>query len=89
MKKQLIDQVVKNFKTTLNSSSKWFIEDLSNFKKGVSEKSVKELEQMISNFNAMNDENSSFNRSIRSEEKRMLKCGMFNVNNMKPFNCLD
>ena len=89
MKTSLVNELVANFKKTLKPSSKWFAQDVEDFKSNVEKLSVDELQIRWGNMNAMRNENSSFNKAIRAEEKKMLKSGMFNVGCMKPENCLD
>ena len=89
MKTSLVNQLVANFKRTLNPSSKWFAQDVADFKANVSRLSVKELEQKLGRFNAMNDEKSTFNKAVKKEVRLMDKSGLFNVSNMKPANCMD
>jgi hypothetical protein len=89
MKNSLITQLVATFKRTLNPSSKWFNQDVADFKANVSRLSVKELENKLGRFTALNDEKSSFNKSVKKEVKLMEREGMFNVSNIKPNNCLD
>ena len=89
MKKVLINQLVENFKTMLNPQSKFYKEDLANFKEKVSTLSVNELKERVGRMNAMNDENSEFNRAVRRETKRMEAAGMFDVGKMKQDNAID
>lgn len=89
MKSSLVNQLVANFKKTLNPSSKWFAQDVADFKANVSRLSVKELEQKLGRFTALNDEKSTFNKTVKAEVKLMDKSGLFNVSSMKLENCLD
>ena len=89
MKNSLVNQLVSNFKKTLNSTSKWFAQDVADFKANVSSLSVKELEQKLSRFTAMTDEKSTFNKVVKKEVSLMNNSGLFNVSNMKAVNCLD
>mgnify|MGYP001768575897 CR=1 FL=1 len=89
MKKQLINQVVASFKKSLNPNSKWYAQDLADFKARVSQLSVKELQEKAERLGAFYNPNSLLNRTANAEIKRMSKGGMFNVGNMKPENCLD
>ena len=89
MKNSLVNQLVANFKKTLNPSSKWFAQDVADFKANVLRLSVKELEQKLGRFAALNDEKSTLNKVVRKEVKLMDKSGLFNVSNMKLANCMD
>jgi hypothetical protein len=89
MKSSLISQLVANYKKTLNTSSKWFAQDLADFKANVSRLSVKELEVKLGRLTSLNDENSSFNKKVKKEVSLLNRGGMFDMSKMKAANCLD
>lgn len=89
MKAELISKTVKAYLKRVNKNSKWFAQDLATFKAGIAKETPAQLIQRLSNWCAMDDENSTFNKAVKAEEKRMDKAGLFNVRNMKPVNALD
>jgi len=84
-----IDKVIEAYKETLNPSSKWYEDDVNDFKRKISHKTEAELQQQLANILAISGKNQKFNSIVNKEINRMNKGGMFNVNAMKPINGLD
>ena len=89
MKNSLVNQLVANYKKTLNPSSKWFTQDVADFKTNISRLSVKELEQKLGRISQYVNDNSFLSKQVNKEIKNMDKAGMFNINKMKAANCMD
>ncbi len=85
----LIRVALREFEQTLSIASKWYDEDLANFKKGIALKTDQELETTVSRLRCLNGKNPSFNGMIAKELAFLEQGGMFDLNNAKPENCLD
>ena len=84
-----IDKVIEAYKETLNPSSKWYEDDLNDFKCRISHKTESELMQQLANILAVSGKDKRVNSIVNNEINRMSRGGMFNVNTMKPINGLD
>lgn len=89
MRKQLIQQLIEKYKKSLNQKSKWYSEDVKQYKKAISELSVDELNRKLGNISALVDNDSKFNRAVRKEITKLDNAGMYNISGMKPGNALD
>lgn len=88
-KQQLLKELLEQRKKSLNKNSKWYSQDIADYKENISKLSVKDLESRLEMFNAFSDPKSQFNKMANAEMKLMNKGGMYNIGNMKPTNCLD
>ena len=86
---ELIRQIIRLYTASQNAKSKWFAQDLADFKLAISLRTDKELKQQLANLNALAGNDSRFNRICDKEEKRMQRAGMYDLGNMKPKNALD
>jgi hypothetical protein len=89
MKKQLIAELTNLYKKSLNSSSKFYTQDVADFKKRAETKTEAQLRQQLANMKCIMGMDSKVNKIVNTEVKRMDKAGMFKVGNMKPVNALD
>ena len=83
MKKALIS----NHQSKLNKDSKWYHEDVADFKNNLNKVSDSRVKEMYRNMVAFNSP--SFEKWVEQEEGKMLKAGLFDMKNLKPQNCLD
>jgi hypothetical protein len=83
MKKELLE----NYKKTLSKSSKWYNQDIEDFKQNLDKCSKTKLKEMYNNMIAFNSE--EFENKIKEEENKLMKAGMYNITKMQPVNMLD
>ena len=83
MKKALIN----NHQSKLNKNSKWYQEDVADFKSNINKVSDSRIKEMYRNMVAFNSK--SFEKWVAQEEGKMKKAGLFDMKNLKPQNCLD
>ena len=86
---QMIAEMIEFKKRSLNPKSKWFTQDLQDYTDAVKRLSAPELLRAYNNIRAMNDKNSSFNKTVNKEILKMQKAGMYDVSRMSPKNALD
>jgi len=79
--------LINDCKNRLNKNSKWYSEDVADFKSNLNKVSDSRIKEMYSNIVAFNSK--SFEKFVEKEERKLLKAGMYNMNNLKPQNCLD
>lgn len=89
MKAQLIKKAVELYKLTLNTNSKFYADDVRDFKANISGLSETQINEKISRLNAITSNKSTFNKSVEKEMRKMDNAGMFNVSSMAPKNALD
>jgi len=89
MKQQLIKEVYALYKGSLNAKSKWYADDLSDFRALLQTKTVEQLKQQIANMRGIMGLDEQLNRVLSAEEKRMERAGMYDLGKMKPENALD
>jgi hypothetical protein len=87
MKKQLITQAVKLYKKSLNPKSKWFNQDVTDFKSQLENKSIAELKEQVSRLSVY--DSSKFKKDANKEVSKLNKGGMFDISNMSGKNALD
>ena len=85
----MIIEAVEIYAGTLNPNSKFYNEDLQNFKRGISAKSEEEIKLHIDRLIQFSNPKSQFNLSADKEVRKMDKGGMYDVNRLKPINALD
>lgn len=74
---------------TLNPKSKWYAQDLADFRAVLSTKTEAEMRQQLANMRGIAGLDKGLNKILEAEEKRMAKAGMYDLGNMKPENALD
>lgn len=79
--------LVKNYISGLNKSSKWYEQDIADYKCNIDNISNAKLKEMYDNSIAFNSK--SFEKIVAREESKLLKAGMFDINKLKPQNSLD
>jgi len=82
-------QLLNEFKKSLNADSKWFNEDMENFKSRLNGQSENELKRQLGNLVALNGGSAKFNKEVNDHLKELDKAGMFEMGNMSPLNALD
>lgn len=87
MKKQLINESVRLFTNTLDKKSKWYNQDLTDFKQRIQCASIEQIKASINNMSYAQSEKSEID--FNKETRRLEKAGMFNISNMKHINALD
>lgn len=87
MKKQLIKTAIELFTKTLDKKSKFYQQDITDFKNRIQSASAQQLEQSINNMSYMASKKSDID--FERETRKLDKAGMFNIGNMKPINALD
>jgi hypothetical protein len=75
---KLINKIVANYKQTLNQNSKWFSQDVQEFRKNLSVLSVKELIEKLARLSYYNSQ--TFERQANREINTLDKAGMYNLN---------
>lgn len=83
MKKALINDC----KNRLNKNSKWYNDDVVDFKNNLNKCSDSRIKEMYNNSIVFNSK--SFEKFIDKEKEKLLKAGMYNMNNLKSQNSLD
>ena len=86
--KSIITAAIEQYKKTINPASKWYTQDIADFKQRISVLPTKEVERILNNLSSMNNGNSNFNKSVKSEVKALNKAGMFEMKNLSPNKCL-
>lgn len=84
---EMKEALIENFRNSLNKKSKWYDSDLAEFKNNLDKVSESKILEMYNNMIAFNSK--SFEKFVEKEEQKLLKGGMYNINNLKPKNCLD
>ena len=86
-RKQLIAELLAEYRKSLNPSSKWFTQDIQEFKEKVSELRTSEVAERLRNRRAFNSP--AFEKLVAKEEAKLNKAGMYDIGNMRPENALD
>lgn len=74
-------QLVKEFKKSLNPSSKFFNEDINSFKQRLKQENNKDkLNVRLNNLVCLNGGNSSFNKEVKNIINELEAGGMFEIN---------
>lgn len=76
------------FEKTLDVNSKWYLQDLADFKKRAAYSDLKKLPQQLANLQALNNSKSSFTKTVNKEIKKLDAAGMFIAENLNPKNAL-
>ena len=79
--------LINDCKNRLNKNSKWYNDDVADFKSNLNKCSDSRIKEMYSNSIAFDSK--SFEKFVEKEERKLLKAGMYNMSNLKPQNCLD
>lgn len=87
MKKQLIKTAIELFTKTLDKKSKFYSQDISDFKIRIQSTSIQQLQQSVNNMSYMASKKSDID--FERETTKLDKAGMFNIGNMKTINALD
>lgn len=88
-KKELIKKLVSLYKLRLNPQSKFYTQDIQEYKERLSFDNVTELKRKLSNLESYSNEKSSFNKTVKKEISKMDKNGLFDINKIKSKNMLD
>jgi hypothetical protein len=86
MKKDMISQAVALYKKTLNPNSKWFSQDVEDFKNQLAKESVSVIKEKISRLSVYDSK--AFKKEIDKHISVLGKGGMFDVKNMDGKNAL-
>lgn len=87
MKSQLITEAIQAFKLTLNPESKFYNQDIIEFKNAISKKSAQDIKDHINRLKSYSSK--YFEKKVNKELSKLDKQGMFNIKNFSPDNCLD
>ena len=83
-------KLLKEYKKTLDPSSKFYNEDLNTFKSRINRETSKDkLERQLGNLICLSGKNIAFNKKVRQISKELERGGMYDVKSMKPENALD
>lgn len=87
MKRQLITTAIQLFTNTLDKRSKFYSQDLADFKTKINSVSFEQLQSSVNNMSYMASKKSDLD--FDRETRKLDKAGMFNIGNMKSINALD
>lgn len=83
---KLVNELVNEYKKTLDVNSKWYSEDLHSFKAQVSKLSASELKEKLERMSFMNGK--TFAKQVSKEVRLMDKSGMFEAKKLGAYNAL-
>ena len=87
---ELKKEVLKEYKESLDSNSKFFKQDVQSFKERLATTSDKDrLTTQLGNLQCLNGKSREFNSLIQSLTDELEKGGMYSVGGMEPKNALD
>jgi len=87
---ELKTELLKELKSTLDSKSKWFNQDVKDFEDRLKlENDTEKLRTQLGNLRCLNGKSKSFNKKLAGFTKELDEAGMFNMGNMKVENALD
>lgn len=83
------NEIVSLFKSSLHKDSKFYEQDLADFKRTLAGKSESEAKEQLARLRALSGLDAAFNNTVSKEMDKLDKSGMFSMHNMKPTNALD
>lgn len=88
--KELKKEIIKEYKESLDSNSKFYEQDLCDFSAKIKTLKDKDrLEKQLGNLSCLNGKSRIFNNKIGKELSVLDKSGMFDIKKMQPKNALD
>lgn len=89
MNRQQLESEAIRLYTQANKNSKWFAQDLADFKTYIKTRTATDLQQSVTNMKCLAGENTKFNKEVQRIENQLEKGGMYDIRNMQPRNAID
>lgn len=86
---ELDKQLILVYKRTLRPNSKWFAQDLADFRRHISQKTTQEKQRILNNLRNLTEDDSPLAKEVEREIKSLDKAGMYDIRKIGPEHQLD